>query len=58
MNSIILTKKQIWLIAEAVEKYELDQLKIEIVDNNGIGSEMAIRISPSEKIDITDVSNW
>jgi hypothetical protein len=58
MNSIILTKKQIWLIAEAVEKYKLDQLKIEIAHNNGIGPEMTIQIGPAEKIDITDVSNW
>jgi len=58
MNSIILTKKQIWLIAEAVEKYKLDQLKIEIAHNSGIGPTMTIEIGPSERIDITDVSNW
>jgi len=58
MNSIILTKKQVWLIAEAIEKYKLDQIKIDSDNSNGIGPAMFIEVGKSEKIDITDVSNW
>ena len=58
MNSVILTKKQVCLIAEAIEKYKLDQIKIDLNNSNGIGPVMTIEVGNSEKIDITDVSNW
>lgn len=59
MNNIILTKNQIWKIAELLEKHKMDQVKILVDHSTGIGPIMKVDFGPgAQKVDITDVSNW
>lgn len=59
MNTVILTKKQIWQLATIIQQYEVDSIKLNITSPSGIGPTITAEFgSEKEKIDITDVSNW
>lgn len=58
-QNIILTKNQIWQIANLFEKYNIDQIKIIVNNSSGIGQNIEVQYGGDEnKIDITDYSNW
>lgn len=59
MNTIILTKNQIWQLGQIIQEHKLDQVKITIDNSNGIGQVMIVDFGPNtKKFDITDVTNW
>jgi hypothetical protein len=59
MHTVVLTKTQMWQIANIFEKYNVDQIRLHVDHSNGIGPVITLQYGDkNEKIDITDISNW